>query len=131
MPDPFVYYKRNGRENGLIFTSTFQMAALEQSSNATTESLAKLIAEQKEKQRLERDLAIASFSTALTGSHRGWSRSPQPNNLQGLMWSPVCSVLPWIHRKGGRGLCFDLNPSRASVLPDVARCTGLESYTLG
>ncbi len=36
-----------------------QMAALEQSFNSMTESLAKLIAEQKEKQRLEGELAIA------------------------------------------------------------------------
>lgn len=36
-----------------------QMAALEQSFNSMTESLAKLIAEQKEKQRLESELAIA------------------------------------------------------------------------
>lgn len=36
-----------------------QMAALEQSFNLMTESLAKLIAEQKEKQRLESELAIA------------------------------------------------------------------------
>ena len=35
-----------------------QMAALEQSFNSMTESLAKLIAEQKEKQRLESELAI-------------------------------------------------------------------------
>jgi len=36
-----------------------QMAALEQSFNSMTESLARLIAEQKEKQRLEGELAIA------------------------------------------------------------------------
>ena len=36
-----------------------QMAALEQSFNSMTESLSKLIAEQKEKQRLEGELAIA------------------------------------------------------------------------
>jgi phosphoserine phosphatase RsbU/P len=36
-----------------------QMATLEQSFNSMTESLAKLIAEQKEKQRLESELAIA------------------------------------------------------------------------
>jgi sigma-B regulation protein RsbU (phosphoserine phosphatase) len=36
-----------------------QMAALEQSFNSMTESLAKLVAEQKEKQRLENELAIA------------------------------------------------------------------------
>ena len=36
-----------------------QMAALEQSFNSMTESLAKLIAEQKEKQRLESELTIA------------------------------------------------------------------------
>ena len=36
-----------------------QMAALEQSFNSMTESLAKLIAEQKEKHRLESELAIA------------------------------------------------------------------------
>ena len=36
-----------------------QMAELEQSFNSVTESLAKLIAEQKEKQRLESELAIA------------------------------------------------------------------------
>src|SRR5271166_387975 len=36
-----------------------QMAALEQSFNSMTESLARLIAEQKEKQRLESELAIA------------------------------------------------------------------------
>jgi phosphoserine phosphatase RsbU/P len=36
-----------------------QMAALEQSFNSMTESLAKLITEQKEKQRLESELAIA------------------------------------------------------------------------
>jgi phosphoserine phosphatase RsbU/P len=36
-----------------------QMAALEQSFNSMTESLAKLVAEQKEKQRLESELAIA------------------------------------------------------------------------
>ena len=35
-----------------------QMAALEQSFNSMTESLAKLVAEQKEKQRLESELAI-------------------------------------------------------------------------
>jgi sigma-B regulation protein RsbU (phosphoserine phosphatase) len=36
-----------------------QMAALEQSFNSMTESLAKLLAEQKEKQRLESELAVA------------------------------------------------------------------------
>ena len=36
-----------------------QMAALEQSFNSMTASLAKLMAEQKEKQRLEGELAIA------------------------------------------------------------------------
>jgi phosphoserine phosphatase RsbU/P len=36
-----------------------QMATLEQSFNSMTESLAKLVAEQKEKQRLESELAIA------------------------------------------------------------------------
>ncbi len=42
-----------------------QMAALEQSFNSMTESLAKLIAEQKEKQRLEGELAIAHEVQAL------------------------------------------------------------------
>jgi sigma-B regulation protein RsbU (phosphoserine phosphatase) len=50
-----------------------QMAALEQSFNSMTESLARLIAEQKEKQRLEGELAIAHevqnllFPTDLSG----------------------------------------------------------------
>ena len=42
-----------------------QMAALEQSFNSMTESLAKLITEQKEKQRLEGELAIAHEVQAL------------------------------------------------------------------
>src|SRR5271165_2784897 len=42
-----------------------QMAALEQSFNSMTESLSKLIAEQKEKQRIEGELAIAHEVQAL------------------------------------------------------------------
>jgi len=42
-----------------------QMAALEQSFNSMTQSLAKLISEQKEKQRLESELAIAHEVQAL------------------------------------------------------------------
>jgi phosphoserine phosphatase RsbU/P len=47
-----------------------QMAALEQSFNSMTESLAKLIAEQKEKQRLESELAIAHEVQELLFPHK-------------------------------------------------------------
>jgi len=47
-----------------------QMGALEQSFNSMTESLAKLVAEQKEKQRLESELAIAHEVQDLLFPHR-------------------------------------------------------------
>lgn len=47
-----------------------QMAALEQSFNSMTESLVKLVAEQKEKQRLESELAIAHEVQDLLFPHK-------------------------------------------------------------
>jgi sigma-B regulation protein RsbU (phosphoserine phosphatase) len=47
-----------------------QMGALEQSFNSMTESLAKLVAEQKEKQRLESELAIAHEVQDLLFPHK-------------------------------------------------------------
>ena len=47
-----------------------QMAGLEQSFNSMTESLAKLVAEQKEKQRLESELAIAHEVQDLLFPHK-------------------------------------------------------------
>jgi sigma-B regulation protein RsbU (phosphoserine phosphatase) len=47
-----------------------QMAALEQSFNSMTESLVKLVAEQKEKQRLENELAIAHEVQDLLFPHK-------------------------------------------------------------
>ena len=55
-----------------------QMAALEESFNSMSASLSKLIAEQKEKQRLESELAIAHevqallFPAANLGAARRW-----------------------------------------------------------
>jgi len=46
------------------------MGALEQSFNSMTESLAKLVAEQKEKQRLESELAIAHEVQDLLFPHK-------------------------------------------------------------
>lgn len=54
-----VHVNRGDLTYRIPVRSRDQMAVLEQSFNSMTESLAKLIAEQKEKQRLESELAIA------------------------------------------------------------------------
>ena len=53
------YVNRGELTHQIRVRSNDQMAALEQSFNSMTRSLSKLIAEQKEKQRLESELAIA------------------------------------------------------------------------
>jgi sigma-B regulation protein RsbU (phosphoserine phosphatase) len=53
------HVKRGDLTHRIQVRSRDQMAALEQAFNSMTESLAKLVAEQKEKQRLESELAIA------------------------------------------------------------------------
>jgi len=53
------HVKRGDLTHRIQVRSRDQMAALEESFNSMTESLAKLVAEQKEKQRLESELAIA------------------------------------------------------------------------
>ena len=63
-----------------------QMAALEESFNSMSASLAKLIAEQKEKQRLEGELAIAHevqellFPTANLGAANARSARSMPSS---------------------------------------------------
>jgi phosphoserine phosphatase RsbU/P len=53
------YINRGELQHRIEVRTTDQMAALEQSFNSMTTSLANLIAEQKEKQRMESELAIA------------------------------------------------------------------------
>lgn len=53
------HINRGNLQHRITVKSRDQLAALEQSFNSMTESLEKLIAEQKEKQRLENELAIA------------------------------------------------------------------------
>src|SRR5271166_3634181 len=57
--DATGHINRGNLSHRIEVRTSDQMAALEQSFNSMTESLSKLIAEQKEKQRLEGELAIA------------------------------------------------------------------------
>jgi phosphoserine phosphatase RsbU/P len=57
--DATMHINRGDLTHRIQVRTNDQMAALEQSFNSMTESLARLIAEQKEKQRLEGELAIA------------------------------------------------------------------------
>ncbi len=57
--DATLRINRGDLDHRIAVTSTDQLAALEESFNGMTESLQKLIGEQKEKQRLESELAIA------------------------------------------------------------------------
>jgi phosphoserine phosphatase RsbU/P len=59
------YVNRGELNHQIAVRSNDQMAALEQSFNSMTRSLSKLIAEQKEKQRMESELAIAHEVQAL------------------------------------------------------------------
>ncbi len=63
--DATQHVNRGDLAHRIELRTSDQMAALEQSFNSMTESLSKLIAEQKEKQRLEGELAIAHEVQAL------------------------------------------------------------------